>query len=80
MGNWSKQQVIKEETKERDKTRKENIAKYYLDLSKLTFVALVLGGITPLYINAGNHINWIVIAGGAISTVAFASIGNRILK
>ena len=47
---------------------------------KLTFVALVLGGITPLYTNTGNNINWIVIVGGIVSTVAFASIGNRILK
>lgn len=80
MGNWSAQQEVKKEIKERDKTRKENITKYYLDLSKLTFVALVLGGITPLYTNTGNNINWAVIVGVVVSTVAFASIGNRILK
>lgn len=80
MGNWSQQQEVKKETKEKDKTRKENIAKYFLDLSKLTFVALVLGGLTPIYTNIETNVNWYLILFGVLSTSFLAFIGNKILK
>ena len=47
MGNWSVQQEAKKEVKEKDKVRREKLAGYFFNLSQLTFVALVLGGITP---------------------------------
>lgn len=50
MGNYSKKQEEKNENKEKNKTRREKLATYFFDLSKLVFAALVLGGITPLYI------------------------------
>ena len=70
-----------QETKEKDKVRREKLAGYFFNLSQLTFVALVLGGITPLYANdlAGNA-NWYVIFSGVALTVILANIGNRILK
>lgn len=80
MGNWSEKQEEKKETKEKDKTRKGNIAKYFLDLSKLTFVALVLGGITPFYTNNDTSVNWYVLIAGTVLTIVLAKIGNRILK
>ena len=45
MGSWERLQEAKTEAQEKDRTRRENIAKYYLDLSKLTFAALVLGSV-----------------------------------
>ena len=39
MGKFAEQQKMKDEARDRDRTRRENIAKYYLDLSKLTFTA-----------------------------------------
>ena len=50
MGKWIEQQDVKKEKKEKDKVRNEKLAGYFLNLSQLTFVALVLGGITPLYL------------------------------
>ena len=44
MGTWSQQQEVRKETKERDKTRKEKLAGYFFDLSKLSFAGLVIGG------------------------------------
>lgn len=82
MGNWSEQQKAKEEAKEKDKTRRENIAKYYLDLSKLTFAALVLGSITCMITNVDVEL-WVifsVMAGGIATTVILAKIGNQIFK
>lgn len=80
MGNWSEQQTIKKETKEKDKVRREKLAGYFFNLSQLTFVALVLGGVTPLYTNIEIGINWYVLIAGAILTVILANIGNIILK
>lgn len=80
MGNWSQQQEIKKETREKDKVRREKLAGYFFNLSQLTFVALVLGGVTPLYTNIEIGINWYVLIAGAALTVILANIGNLILK
>ena len=66
MGNWSQQQELKKEAKEKDKIRKEKLASYFLNLSQLTFVALVLGGITPLYTHIETEINWYVLVAGVL--------------
>lgn len=80
MGNWSEQQVIKKETREKDRTRREKLAGYFFDISKLIFAALVLGGITPLFTNLSDGINWATIVLGIFSTFIFANFANRILK
>jgi hypothetical protein len=80
MATWSEQQENKREAKEKDKTRREKLAGYFFNLSQLTFVALVLGGITPLYANIDLGINWYVLIAGAVLTVVLANIGNLILK
>ena len=51
MGNWSQIQELKKEKKEKNKVRREKFAGYFLNLPQLTFVALVLGGITPIYVD-----------------------------
>lgn len=61
MGNWSEQQEARKEVKNKDKVRREKLAGYFFDLSKLVFAALVLGGITPLFTNVSNEMNWFTI-------------------
>ena len=80
MGKWIEKQDLKKETKERDKVRKEKLAGYFLNLSQLTFVALVLGGITPLYINEEHVVSWMLLGAGAMMTMLFGIAGYRILK
>ena len=80
MGNWSQIQEQKKEKKEKNKVRREKFAGYFLNLSQLTFVALVLGGITPIYVDVGHVFNWDFIIIGAIHTVVFAYISNVILR
>lgn len=43
MGKWEKEQGEKREGRERDKIRRENLGKFFYDLAKLTFAAIVLG-------------------------------------
>ena len=58
MGNFSKTQERKEV---REKTRRDKLAGYFFDLSKLIFAALVLGGITPVLAEASIAISWVTI-------------------
>ena len=80
MGKWIEQQDVKKEKKETNKVRNEKLAGYFLNLSQLTFVALVLGGITPLYINEEHVVSWLLLSAGALESFVLASIGYRILK
>lgn len=80
MGNFSNQQKAREEAKERDKLTRETIAKYFLDLSKLVFTAIVLGGLTPVFTGEPIYANWGFVLVGVISTICLAVFGYRILK
>ena len=80
MGKWIEQQNVKKETKEKNKIRREKIAGYFLNLSQLIFVALVLGGITPLYIDEEHVVSWMLLGAGAMMTMLFGIAGYRILK
>ena len=80
MGNWSNKQMKHQESKEKDKVRKENLAKYFFDLSKLSFAGLVIGVVIPLYGDVYNENNWYSICTGIILTIISASFANKILK
>ena len=80
MGKWIEQQDLKKEKKEKSKIRREKIAGYFLNLSQLTFVALVLGGVTPLYINEEHVVCWILLSLGILMSILLAVIGYFILK
>ncbi len=80
MGNWSDQQEIKKEGKEKDKMRREKLAAYFFDLSKLSFAGLVISIILPLFSNVGNTILWLAVLFGTILTISSAMLANKILK
>lgn len=80
MGNFSNLQERKKEVKEKDKVRREKLAGYFFDLSKLIFAALVLGGITPIFVDAEAKTNLVTILLGSFSTYIFAALANRTLK
>ena len=55
------------------------MAKYFYDLSKLVFAAMVLGGIISFL--QGTEGKWMAtIMMGCVLSVALAGIGNNILK
>lgn len=64
---------------EMQKLKKETMAKYFYDLSKLTFTAMVLGGSVSFL--QGVEIKWIIaIIAGIVLAIALAGIGNSLLK
>ena len=80
MGKFVEQQKTKEETKEKDKTRREKLAGYFFDLSKLCFAGLVDGVVIPLYSDMSNENNWYSVCTGIILTIMSAYLANKILK
>ena len=80
MSNFDNNRVKKEESRKRNETRREKLAGYFFDLSKLIFAGIVIGGLTPLFSSSASEINWMTILTGVITTYIFASLANRILK
>jgi hypothetical protein len=66
---------------EREKSRINNLAKYFFDISKLSFTALVLGGVTPLYLgNSFMKISAPLLLAGVAVTSIFALIAYSLQK
>ncbi len=77
MGNWERQQTMR---KERDKVRRETLGKFFFDLAKFVFAAIVLGGILLLQENVFDKSCWVMIMTGLSVTYSLAWLGNKILK
>lgn len=77
---WSEQQGRRRERMDRERERKDVLAKYFFTLSQLAFVGLVIGVVIPLYSNVQDEKNWFAAFTGTLMTVIFALIGNKILK
>lgn len=72
--------VRQKEAREKNKDRRDKLADYFFDLSKLIFAGLVIGGITPLFTHTTDGMNWVTVVLGIFSTYIFAFFANRILK
>ena len=68
------------EQRERDKVRREKLAGYFFDLSKLSFAGMVAGIILPLVTDVGDVSKWVVLVLGATFTVSLALYAAKILK
>lgn len=80
MGNWERKQEEKRDGKEKDKVRREKLAGYFFDLSKLSFAGLVISIILPLLSDVENIVMWIVAFFGLVLTASSALLANKILK
>lgn len=76
MGNWSERQEDRKEVKEKDKIRRETLGKFFYDLAKVAFAALVIGWI----MSKDDEYGLFVLFCGIFFTIVFAVIGNKILK
>lgn len=80
MGNYMKQTEAREERKERDKTRREKLASYYFDISKLSFAGIFATIVIPLITEEQTVRMWVAGVFGLILTVLSAMLANKILK
>jgi hypothetical protein len=75
-----KEQEVKKEGKERSKVRREKLASYFFDLSKLSYAGLVLGTMIPLFQQEFKWGTLIQVIWGILFTSILALIGNKMLK
>lgn len=80
MGNWSKQQEAKKEVKEKEKTSRETLGKFFYDLAKISFTALVVGSIVSVATQQDRLEYWLLILIGMFVTYIFSYIGYKIIK
>lgn len=73
--------LSKNKISERKQKRREMLAGYFFDLSKLMCSGVVVGGLSPLFTGDEMGIfNYLFISFGFTATVLFAYFGNEILK
>ena len=59
MGSWSEQQEVKKEVKEKEKTSRETLGKFFYDLAKISFTALVVGSVVSVATQQRKVRNWV---------------------
>ena len=80
MGNWSEKQEEKKERKEKDKTSREILGKYFYDLSKLSFGAMVLGVVVPWFSESDKESYWLLLLIGLFTTASLAYFGYTVIR
>lgn len=80
MSNFSEKQEEKKETKEKEKTSRETLGKYFYDLSKLSFGAMVLGVVVPWFSESDKENYWILLLIGLFATTSLALFGYKIIR
>lgn len=69
------------EDRERAKTSREELGKFFYSLAKMSFGTVVLGSGVALVTEVESPSNYIFLfAIGTMATVAFSSVGNKILS
>jgi hypothetical protein len=80
MGNFERQQEMKREAEQRKRYRAELYAKYFLDLSKLFFTALVLVSVVALIGHKADTIECVIMfVVGLSGTVLLAVAADKII-
>lgn len=65
---------------EKEKLKKDKLSGFFLDMAKLSFAAMVLGGVMPLLNGESSASNIMFFILGIMMTFIFALIGYTILK
>ena len=73
-------QEVKKEVKEKEKTSRETLGKFFYDLAKISFTALVVGSVVSVATQQEKVENWVLILIGIFVTYIFSYIGYKIIK
>lgn len=69
-----------QEIKENKLAKRDKMASYYLDLSKLSFAGLVIGGLMSIDLNDMSYATIYMVFFGIITTYVFQKIGKNLYK
>ena len=79
-GKLGKTTGSQEESKEKEKLSREILGKYFYDLSKLSFAAMVLGVVVPWFSEKSNFDYLILLVIGLLTTAFLGFFGYKIIK
>lgn len=72
--------MTQREDKERVKTRREELGKFFYRLAEISFTAMVVGGLVSWFTNAMDTLSFCIVwICGIIFTVIFAEIGYNVI-
>ena len=80
MGNFAKQQEEHKEAKEREKLSRETLGKFFYDLAKIAFTALVVGSIVSVVTEQKKFEHLLLTVIGIITTCLLSFLGYKIIK
>lgn len=80
MGNFAKQIEEKKDRKEKDRTRREKLAGYFFDLSKLYMASVAIVSLSPVITGNANEEDWMSLVIGLGASATFFIFGYRTLK
>ena len=80
MSNFANNIQNKERQYQKDKARREKLATYFFDVSKLFVGGWVIGAAMPIFSSKGGWSTILTIIFGLITSIVFAQIANKILK
>ena len=79
MSNFDNNRKTKEYKKERRRTGRDTLGKFFFDLAKLTFAAMVIAGGASFVLGEHTTENLILLAMGIVTTYIMAAIGYNII-
>ena len=80
MSNFNRQLEEHKERKEKDKARREKLAGYFFDLSKLYMASVAIVSLSPIVTGESNGSDWVSLLIGLSSSIVFIIFGYRTLK
>lgn len=80
MSSFSGQHSNRKEAREKEKLSKETLGKFFYDLAKIAFTALVVGSIVSVVSEQKTTEYTILTLIGILVTCALALIGHKIIK
>lgn len=73
--------MAQKQNKERVKTSREELGKFFFRLAEITFTAMVVGATLSWFTNALDNISFCIVAlGGIILTMIFAKVGFMVIN
>lgn len=79
MKDFNVRQQCLPEVRDKENFGRETLGKFFYDLAKITFTALVAGNLVSLFV-LGEMEYWILLAIGVISTSLLSFIGFKVIK
>lgn len=80
MANYTKQSEAREERKERDKTSRETLGKFFYDLAKLVFGTMTLVGAVSIITEDSDTGRFVLLGTGLFFTFVLAMVGYKVLN